>query len=467
MTTSATPPPVGPNLGLWAEAVRRYLERWLPRLQWKTQDANPSENGVILWDETQGRPVVSYDNEFVPLAYERDMGSLDAFGRLRISEPYTLFDSKQIIDNQPLYFDDQEVSGSGTSSTHSVDRASSVMGVSASTAGKRVRQTFQRFNYQEGKSQLIMCTGILMASGGGSGIITRMGYFDDDNGVFVSEDSTGVSFTIRSNVTGSPVDTTVAQADWNGDKMDGTGLSGITLDTSKTQIYWSDMEWLGVGAVRCGFVVAGEFITCHTFKHANIEDSVYTSAPNNPIRYEIENTGAGAASTMEHICSTVISEGGRKPYGCIHYDSTAGTPLAASTSGTLYACIGIRLKSSALQQNVDLINISVMNTSSQDFEWLIAFNPTVSGTFTYSDLGFSSLQTAKGVTANTVTGAPYIFEGGFVKSGASSGDVSGALQNAIRLGSAIDGTPDEIVLCVRPLANNATIEAGMTWQEIV
>ena len=78
----------------------------------------------------------------------------DAFGRLRTSEPYTIFDSKQIFDNQPLFWDDQEESGSGTTSVHDADAARTRIGVANTTAGKRTRQTFMRFNYQPGKSQL-------------------------------------------------------------------------------------------------------------------------------------------------------------------------------------------------------------------------------------------------------------------------------------------------------------------------
>ena len=106
----------------------------------------------------------------VTASIDTDNATGDPFGRLRVSQPFTLFDSKQIYDNQPFYWDDQEVSGSGTSSTHSAARASSTMAVAASTAGRRVRQTFQSFNYTAGKGQLIICTGVLDKSGGGAGI---------------------------------------------------------------------------------------------------------------------------------------------------------------------------------------------------------------------------------------------------------------------------------------------------------
>lgn len=393
-------------------------------------------------------------------------GLRDAFGRMRTSNPQTLFDSKQIHNNQPLFWDDSEVSGSGTTSTHSVARASSTLAVSANTAGKRVRQTFQRFNYQPGKSQLILMTGIPMKSGGGTGIIAGSGYGDDNNGIFAVHDEGTFKFIQRSKVSGSAVDTEVAQSSWNGDKMDGTGDSGHTLDGSKAQIFWIDLEWLGVGSVRCGFVVDGVFILCHQFNNANNLGSVYMSTPNLPVRYWIENDGTGAASEMEQVCASVISEGGIQANGILRYETTGGTHIDANTANTLYACIGLRLKAAEIDEQVDLVSFSMLAETDNDFEWQMVFNPTVAGTFTYSDVPNGSCQTAIGATANTVTGGTVI-SGGFTNAAKQAGaSASDDLDNALRLGVAIDGTLDEVVLCVRPLSDNADIQASLTWREV-
>lgn len=419
-----------------------------------------------IWtDESEPYDVSVPDGETFPVVATLASGLTDAFGRQRVAAPYTLFDSKQLHDNAPLYFDDQEVSGSGTTSTHSTDRASTTIAVAATTAGKRVRQTFQRFNYQPGKSQLVLCTGVLDLSGGGSGIFAAMGYFDDADGIFVESDNGTVGMTVRSSVTGSAVDNTVTQANWNGDKLDGTGASGHTLDASTAQIWWCDIEWLGVGSVRTGFVINGQFIVCHTFHHSNSINSVYMSTPNLPIRYEIENDGTGAASELEHICSSVMSEGGVQANGSLRYKSTEGTYVDANTANTLYAIVGLRLKTTHLDEQIELVSMSMMNTSSQDFEWSVLFNPTVAGTFTYSDETNSACQTAVGATANTVTGGTPI-GGGMVKSGNQAGAAREALENALRLGSAIDGTRDQVVLCCRPLAGNADIEGSLNWREL-
>ena len=387
-------------------------------------------------------------------------GATDAFGRHRVSSPLTIFDAKQIFGPESLYFDDQEVSGSGTSSTWDINRASSVIGVSNTTAGRRVRQTFQRWNYQPGKSQLILLTGAIGTQG--TGITAGMGYYDDENGIFFRSTEGTLEMVIRSNVTGTPVDTAIPQSAWNEDKLDGIGTSAAVLDPSKVQIWWCDFEWLGVGIVRVGFVIDGIFHTCHIFKHANVIDSVYMSTPNLPVRYEIENDGTGAASTLEAICSQVSSEGGVSELGCLHYASTAGTHVDTNTADTLYAIIGVRLQTSAVGQQVNFLQASMISETNDDFEWILMFNPTVAGTFTYADKAFSTCQTAFGVTANTVTGGDQMM-GGFAKSASS---ITTPLGNAIHLGAAIDGTRDEIVLCARPLSSNADIQASLTWREV-
>lgn len=340
------------------------------------------------------------------------------------------------------------------------------MGVAATTAGKRVRQTFQRFNYQPGKSQLFLMTGVPFVSGGGTGITVAAGAFDDDNGIFMSIDDGTPKFTIRSNATGTPVDTEVAQSSWNGDKLDGTGESGVTLDPTMTQIFWFDMEWLGVGTVRCGIVHNGAFILCHSFHHANNETAVYMSTPNLPLRYSIENDGTGAASVVEHICTTVVSEGGLSKLGRLDYKSTAGTHVDANAANTIYAIIGLRLKSAYIGQSIGFVKMSMINTVNDDFEWMLLFNPTVAGTFTYaSHASYCALEVAAGVTANTVTGGTPM-SGGFVTASNSGGGTATDLDNALRLGAAIDGTVDEVVLCCRPLTANADIEASITWREL-
>jgi len=395
--------------------------------------------------------------------------SLDAFHRLRISQPESIFDCKQLYDNAPLLFDDAEISGSGTSSSHSTDTASTTLSVSATTAGERARQTFRRFNYQPGKSQQIMITFVLDKSGGGSGINRKVGFFDDNNGIFLHDDEGIYKIVRRTKVTGSVVDNEVSQSSWNLDKLDGTGESGKTIDFSKSQILCIDFQWLAVGRVRTGFSIDGELIYFHEFLNANSLSVAYMSTPNLPVRYSIENDGTGAVSSIETICCAVISEGGIQDFGQIRYFSTDGTHIEATTSGTIYAIVGIRLKTTHLSAHVELKKISLINATAADYEWLLILNPTVASAITFSDQTNSCVQTGTGnsgdPSTSTLTGGIHL-SGGYVKSGGSSGSIIDIVPSLINLGAKIDGTRDEIYLSVKPLTNGSNINGGFQWREM-
>lgn len=409
-----------------------------------------------------------------------DSASIDAFGRWRVSNPKTLFDSKNIFDdpglgadveNQPLVYDNQQTAGTGTSTTWLPNEASQKLTVAASTAGTRVRQTKMRFNYQPGKSQLILMTFNML--GTDSGITKREGLFDEKNGIFLELDGTTPYIVRRSYATGTAVDTRIAQANWSVDKMDGTGVSGITLDWDDTQILLIDMEWLGVGRVRVGFVIDGLIYYVHYFNNANALQVPYMSTPNLPLRSEISNDGNGIESSLTQICSSVISEGGSEDLGVTRFASTNGTHTTAVTENTAYAVIGIRLKSEYIGASIKILNTALqIHNASKLCEWFIVYNPTVAGTFTYAGETNSALEVARGATANTVTGG-VAFAGGYIESGGNQAGASGSadkgIDNAILLGSTIAGVSDTLVLCVRPIGGSSSVEVegSITWRELV
>lgn len=412
-----------------------------------------------------------------------DSASIDSFGRFRISNPFTLFDSKQIFDdpdlanteeNQPLFYDNQQTSGAGTATAYNANQASTTLSVSNTTAGTRVRQTRASFNYEPGKSFLILRSFVFGAQA--TGITKRIGFFNSNNGLFLEDNGTNYGVVRRTYTSGSAVDNRVAQTDWNIDKMDGTGPSGITLDFTKTQILLIDFEWLGVGRVRLGFVVAGVIHYVHEMLHANTLSLVYMSNPDLPLRAEISNDGTGPTASLVDICASVIAEGGTQSLGVIRYASTNGTHVDCNTENTIYAILGIRLKAAYLSASSIVESVSLqVQTDGDAIEWMLKFNPTVAGTFTYADESQGAVQIARGATANTVT-AGYNVGGGFLASTAGGGPVSGspgsfggAVASALRLGALIDGTPDTFVLCARPIggSTDVDVEGSIVWRELL
>ncbi len=396
-----------------------------------------------------------------------DSPILDAFGRIRTSHPFTIFDSKQCFDdgdvannveNFPLYFDNQGT-GAGTSTTFDVTRASTTLAVSNLTTGTHIRQTRQRFNYQPSKSQVFFGTCVFSPSG--AGIIQRYGLFEASNGVFF-ERLNGVNYVVRRF---NGTDARVAQYEWNLDRLDGTGPSSITLDVSKTNIYVIDFEWLGVGRVRFGVVINGLIVYCHQMLHANVLTSVYMSTPNLPIRAEISNSGAGGSATFEMICAAVISEGGFDPKGITRSWNNEATPINLAAAASRYALLGIRLRSSHLGATILPESVSVLSTSVNDnFLWTLHLNPTINNVFAFTNLANSAVQVATGVTANTLATDGTVLASGYCD---AQSVVQTSLQTSVRIGADIAGTSDMLVLAARPVVNNVDAFAAFNWREIL
>jgi hypothetical protein len=251
-----------------------------------------------------------------------DSATIDAFGRLRVGNPQVLFDTAQQYGDSALLW---ENTTSGTGAVSNLLNSSSVqMSTGGTLSGAKVIRSSRVYHrYQPGMSLHIVKS--FVPCGTVSNLRQRYGYFDASNGLFLENDGTGWFFVRRTNVTGTPVDTRVAQANWNIDKMDGTGRSGVTLDFTKSTILETDLQWLGHGRVRLGFSVGGQFYYAHQFLNANSLSAPYMSTACLPIRFELENTGAtSGTNTVMQTCAAIISEGG--------FDVTRGLPFATANA---------------------------------------------------------------------------------------------------------------------------------------
>lgn len=453
---------------------RYYIKPSSHRIQDAIVAEDDAELGksVITGETPQGifkNVKVSDNGNFqVNIAEFGDTPAIDAFGRLRVAEPFTLFDSKQLHDKQPLFWD--EVINGAAGSTHVPVDSAVVMDITSAAGDYVIRQTKQRFNYQPGKSQLAFLTFYAPQSANAT---KRIGLFDSEvgsvmtvhDGIWLEIDG-AISMNIAKHGTTTE---TIAQANWNVDPLDGNGISGKTLDLDAPQILIIDYEWLGVGRVRVGFVIDGLVYYVHYFNHANDPtfDSVYMSSPNLPIRYDIAGGGT-AADELHHICSTVISEGGLEETGIMSAIATT-THVDANASGTAYAIAGIKLKSAYKDITVLPEYTSVIDLQGGAFKWELCLNPTVAGVFTYNDITNSALQAAYGATANTVSSKGTIISAGFVPAGGVNSGSGGAskITTALRMGSTIAGVQDAIVLVVTPLAANEDIHGSITVRELL
>jgi hypothetical protein len=395
--------------------------------------------------------------------------AVDAFGRARVSSPLTLFDSSHRYRDNNLWTTSNTAGG-----TYAFSENEGLVNLNLTTANNAeiIRETTKVFSYQPGKSLQILQTFVMQPK---TNVRQRVGYYGANNGIYLEVANNTAYLVERSLSSGVMQETRVAQSNWNYDTLlgaDTSSPSGITLDLSKSQIMFIDIEWLGLGTVRCGFIIDGRIIHCHSFHHANYITSTYMTTASLPLRYEIKNTGVTASNTtLKQVCSTVISEGGYELRGLQQAVGTAiGTPRDLTTVNTYYPVISIRLKASPnrLDAIVILTALSLMGiTNNANYNWRVVASGTSTGG-TWNSAGTDS------AVEYNLTGTSFA-DGRILASGWTTGSNQGSspvdiLKEALfkfqleRNG--LTSSPYELTLVAATDSAGADIYASMDWEEI-
>jgi hypothetical protein len=380
------------------------------------------------------------------------IGGIDAFGRMQVAQPYTLFDSQhRYAENEKFY---TVTTGAGTIL---YDANASLVNMTVSGAGSVVRETTQVFTYQPGKALEIFNSFTMDA--GTTGLTQRVGYFGADNGIYLEQSDGDLYLVLRSKSSGVVTETRVAQSNWNTDTLDGTGNSKIALDITKSQIQFIDIEWLGVGTVRAGFVINGAFIIAHKFHHANLITGTYMTTASLPIRYEIISTGPGA--TLKHVCNTVISSGGFTPTG---YSNTIGRDLSyyiMPTAGTFYHMVSIKLNDLRLDDVVIPTDISVLTSSNSNLQFKIVKNATFNSALSFTTHGSNTIDFSISNTA--VNNQGEVLLSGYVVNKGQSININP--QELQKLQLTRTTTSDILSVIATSDGNNVAATSNISWME--
>jgi hypothetical protein len=411
-----------------------------------------------------GRPlevttVSGYSVAFTPAGTT----AADAFGRLRVSQPYTIFDSQHRYQENDKW---TTVTGGSATTVFNPNESTLSLNVTTASGDYIYRETKRVFPYQPGKSLLVL-NSFTFASGIANRR-QRVGYFSTQNGIFLEQSGTTNYFVLRSYVSGSVNETRVAQSDWNSDKFDGSGTSTRTLDPTKGNIFWMDIEWLGVGDVRAGFVVDGSLVVAHVFHNENLKDTTYMTTAVLPLRHEIENIGVATTSgTARQICNTVASEGGYEGFTRRYNMATSTTPKTLTSSGVTYPLVSIRMASGRTDSVIVPANLSVALEQTQNnkpdiIQYRILLNPTLSGvnwqTHYNGNVQFD-------VSATGVSGGTDIIGGYIVSDGTLS--LSDVRDFNFQLGRTQAGVSDIFTVVAAPTISGAKVYADLSWFEIV
>lgn len=449
-------------MSIWANVIKRFKAPALP-LPTPVYDPNYFNQFISVLriyfnqlDNLLGQIV-----DAAPVNVNFYGTALDAFGRARFSQPYTLFDSQNRYAKNDDF--DEALTGSGTV-TYVTNESTVELNTTTASGDKVIRQTKRSFAYQPGKSLLALNTFVMSAAQ--PDLRMRVGYFNDQNGVFFDRSGSTLYFVRRTYVSGTAVDTPVAQTDWNGDKLDGTGDSGFTVDVTKAQIFWQDFEWLGVGSVRCGFVINGQVIICHTFQNANNLTSVYMTTAILPVRYEIENVGSVTSNAkLKQICSTVISEGGYEKKVAPFVARMTAVNTNISTS--FVPLVSIRLASGRTGAIVipDGYNVLPTATSSTTFEIVLIKNATLTGA---SWGATDSTNVERDISATALTGGTIIESTYVLSSTLSQGQSSGGSDYNwdLQLGATIGGTSDIYTIAARALSGTHSAIGSLSFWDL-
>jgi hypothetical protein len=394
--------------------------------------------------------------------------SFDSFNRLRVSNPHAQLSGFNEYKINPFNFVTNVV-GAG-SVTHSTTTKLVTLTTGGTTSGGMgVLQSRAYLRYNPGNSLLIKQT-FVMGAQPGANAAKRAGYFDDSNGIYLDYTSAGLSLVRRSNTSGSVVNTSVSQADWNVDPLNGTGVSSITLDMTMGQIFVIDLQFLGVGTVRCGFEVDGNLYWCHFFHHSNrMATQPYIATANLPVRWQVINTGTAASTTtMYAVCASVMEEGSEEPRSIQYTASNGVTGIATST--TLKPILSIRpgptFNSITNRGWIIPQSADVFCTGTSDHYYQIIWNATLTGP-SWTAVNTNAMGqydvTSSAVTlgSGVVVEDGYISAGGSVKAGSAFTEAFGARP----LVNSYDGTtPDTLTIAVRTITGSATAYGAFAWR---
>jgi len=391
--------------------------------------------------------------------------NFDAFGRLRVCEPVTLFES------QHRYNDNGKWNNliSGTAASNYLINESAVQ-LNASNGGSITRESNLVFNYQAGKSLLTMSSFVFSSST--IGVTQKIGYFNDYNGIYLLQDghADGAAFVLRSYASGAMTETIIRQKNWNCDAFDGNGSSGRLLNLNKANILWIDLEWLGVGAVRCGFVVDGKLMLGHIFYNDNRNDTVYMTTAILPLRCSLLNNTA-TSPFIKQICNTVISEGGHNPESITYNQESSPitiqrtTSAAAGDKGKSYNAVSIRLTSGKLDGIIIPNGISLLSDSAKLYQWSLIKNAAFVTSPTWLDHP-ACLTTQYTVTDSQVTGGT-IVKAGYITNASDSLVLNDFGSNHLQLGRTLSGVSDTYTFAISSDSTSAKFNAILSWYQII
>ena len=380
--------------------------------------------------------------------------------RLKVSPYQTVFFNTFQYGKETDIWDERVV-GVGTA-THNVNASNIIMQVGSTAGSKVIRQTKNVMRYIPGRSATL--TFAIRLEQPKVGIRRRFGLFDEYNGVFFEDDGGTYSYVIRSSTAGITTETRVTRDNWNGEKFDGNGYTGVTADPTKQQMISINYEWYGAGIVQFNWLMKNETIHSHTFVNSNTNTTVWSSTPFLPIRCEIENvTGVAGTHYLYQGSNSLIQEGEPEKLGTLLSISNPITGTTMVNANTFYPIISLRLKSNNLTGVMLLRSLQAATNDNTNVYWRLIENATLTGASWVNHPDPNSFLQYD-TTATALSGGTTLLNGFVVGGGSQLIDVDS--KASIQLGRSGIGTISDTytLACASPNTNKAAL-AVLNWIE--
>jgi hypothetical protein len=423
----------------------------LPEVEIKNDSGNPI--GVIgTTINPFGKPVVTVDDDTVQHT---------TTNRRKVSNyEITEFNTFQYTKD-PLIWD-EEVTGTASSTLNTYE-ASLVLSVGTTTGDRIERQTKRVLPYIPGRENEVIMHFKLNAQQ--TGIVKRLGILDETSGIYLEDDGTTYNVVLRKTTAGGTTETRIARANWNGDKLDGTGGSGHNLDFTKFQTLVIEYNWF-TGHAELKFIIGNYAHSIHQFEFNNSEDVVITNTPFLPIKWDIHNTtGVSGTHTMEISSYATLSEAGSVPLGVRNTVITPLDGINCSDANTFYPILSIRIRSDRIKGVVLPLGFQVAALDNAPIFYKVLLNPTLTGATTWDT--YDDTHVEYNTNATAVSEGDYIVTAGYISPNGQGGLLPLNTESAFQIGRLSMGDSSEVItIAAASTSANKDIFATMSWIEV-
>lgn len=386
----------------------------------------------------------------------------DPFNRPYFIQPIEIGSTDHRLGKLPREWDEL-VTGAATSVAN-LQTVSIEMTTGTGATDSVIRQTYRQFEYIRGNAQfcIISCN----AGGGAKPNNERLwGMGDERNGVFFGVDQNGFKVLRRSSISGTPIDYPVYQQDFNGDPLDGTGPSGITIDLTKHQLFKIQFSWLGTNVIQFRYLIEGRQIIVHTINTANELETPWSQSGSYPLRIQNRNTGiATSPTTFKVSCTAVFTAGSSKEISTYGAISTGTQTVNINVQPSVIAGIRLRPDRRYIGLNAESYDLLPISGAGVAY-YQIILRPTLTNAV------WQDYSEATQVLANTpqyVAGTGQVIQVGYANlavQGRNAVEIPARI-NAT-LGYSIEQEPDSLIILAQTTAGNGSVYFSGSWREVI